>query len=273
MAALALAYPTRTVPLMARESVDAPEAKLLGRALGVLRKRAELSQETAGDRYGISGEGWRKYEAGMAKAIFSPDTQTRLTNALGFVRQDLLDERARLNGEDLPGVPRIGPAERQSWVQARGPITNEPLGILDTIQAGVWVEMDDVGQVAPPPSNVLPDPRYPRARQYISVVRGDSMNALGIVEGDWVHWVDAADIGYVPKSGDIVRAERLRFGGHEREATLKQVEVTGPDAALLWPRSTNPRFKSPLELTAGTSEGEDIVVQVTGLILSTIRRF
>ncbi len=257
---------------MARESVDAPEAKLLGRALGVLRKRAELSQEGAGSRYGISAEGWRKYEAGMAKAIFSPDTQSKLSEALGFTRQELLEERARLAGEDLPGQPRVSPIERQSWIQHRAPANQEPLGIVDTIQAGVWVELDDGGQVAPAASNILPDPRYPHARQYISVVRGDSMNLLNIVEGDWVHWVDAADIGYVPRSGDIVRAERIRFGGHEREATLKQVEVVGPETALLWPRSSNPRFRSPLELNAGAAENEEIVVQVTGLVLSTIRR-
>lgn len=256
---------------MARESVDAPEAKLLGRALGVLRKRAELSQAAAGDRYGIGAEGWRKYEAGMAKAIFAPDTQAKLAGALGFARQDLLEERARLAGEDLPSHPRVSPTERLTWIQARAP-SAEPLGIVDTIQAGVWVELDDTGQVAPAPSNILPDPRYPQARQYISVVRGDSMNLLNIVEGDWVHWVDAADIGYLPRSGDIVRAERIRFGGHEREATLKQVEVVGPESALLWPRSTNPRFRSPLELTAGAGEDEDIVVRVTGLVLSTIRR-
>lgn len=258
---------------MTRESVDSTEKTLLGRALGVLRKRAELSQEGAGERYGISGEGWRKYEAGMANAVFNPATQTKLAEALGFTREDLLDERARLSGEDVPHRPRATPAERQSWTSARMPANAEPVGILDTIQAGAWLEVDDNGQVAPPPSNVLPDPRYPHARQFISVVRGDSMNQLNIIEGDWVHWVDAADIGYTPKSGDIVRAERIRFGGHERETTLKQVEVTGPDSALLWPRSTNPRYKSPLELRGGLGEDEDVVVQITGLMLATIRRF
>ncbi len=123
---------------MTRESVDAPEAKLLGRALGVLRKRAELSQEAAGEAYGISGEGWRKYEAGMAKAVFSPATQTRLAEALGFSREDLLDERARMAGEDAPSRPRASAAERVSWTVHRNPDASGLLSIRDTVQAGAW---------------------------------------------------------------------------------------------------------------------------------------
>lgn len=258
---------------MTRESVDAPELKLLGRALGVLRKRAGLSQEAAGDAYGISGEGWRKYEVGQAKAIFSPETQTRLARAVGATREELLDERARLNGEDPPSHPRAAPHERQSWVAHRPAADhNAPLGILDAVQAGAWMMIDDLGQTAPKASNVLPDPRFPNARQYVSTVRGDSMNLLSIVEDDWVHWVEAADIGYYPKAGDIVRVERIRFGGQEREVTLKQVEI-GPDGILLWPRSSNPRHKSPIELTAGLRESEDVEVVIRGLVLSAIRRF
>jgi SOS-response transcriptional repressor LexA len=263
----------RTVRGMVRESVDAPEAKLLGRALGLLRRRAEMSQQGAGDAYGISDEGWRKYEAGLAKAIFSPETQTKLARAVGFTREDLLDERARLAGEDPPSQARASPAERQSWIAARadGGGHGPALGILDTVQAGAWLAIDDTGQAVPPASNVLPDPRFPHARQYVSVVRGDSMNLLGIVDGDWVHWVEAADLGYYPRAGDVVRVERVRFAGQEREVTLKQVEL-GADGIVLWPRSSNPRWKSPVELRAGLRESEDVEVVIRGLVLSVIRR-
>lgn len=260
------------VPPMARGSVDAPEQKLLGRALRVLRKRAELSSEKAGEGYGTSGEGWRKYEAGLVKSIFSPDTQHRLTAAIGRTREDLLAERARLAGEDPPDQPRISPAERMSWVRGRGAPSAELLPIVDAVQAGAWLLMDETSQVAPAVSNLAPDPRFPHARQWVSTVQGDSMNMLNIVDGDWVHCVEAADIGYYPRSGDIVRVERLRFGGQERETTLKQVEVTA-DAILLWPRSSNPRWKSALELKAGLADSEEIEVRIRALVLATIRRF
>lgn len=256
---------------MTRESVDAPEAKLLGRALGVLRKRAELSQEAAGEAYGISGEGWRKYEAGMAKAVFSPETQTKLATALGFSREDLLDERARLAGEDVPTRPRATPAERVSWTVHRAPEVGL-LSIRDTVQAGAWLMADDTRQDAPAKYPATRDPRYPHAQQWLSEVRGDSMNLLNIVEGDLVHCVDAIALGYYPATGDVVEVERTRFDGQERELTLKQIELT-PAGVLLWPRSTNPRFKSPLELHEGVGDDETYEVRIRALVTASIRRF
>lgn len=256
---------------MARESVDAPEARLLGRALTVLRTRAHLSREAAGDRYGISGEGWRKYEVGLAKAIFSPDTQARLARAVGATREDLLEERARLSGEDLPARPRATPAERASWAQSRQHELTL-LSVRDTIQAGAWLLADDYRQDAPASYPAARDPRFPHAHQWLSEVRGDSANLLNIVEGDLVHCVDAVEIGYYPRTGDVVEVERIRFGGQERELTLKQAEVT-PEGVRLWPRSTNPRWNGPLELTAGTGEGEQVEVRIRALVLASIRRF
>lgn len=261
------------VPFMVRDSVDTPEQKLLGRSLRILRKRADLSTEQAGERFGISGEGWRKYEAGLAKAIFSPETQMRLTGAIGATREQLIEERARLAGEDAPPSPRVTEAERLSWAQTR---SHQPepslLPMRDTVQAGAWLMADDARQEAPATYPAARDPRFPHAHQWLSQVRGDSMNQLNIVEGDLVHCVDAIEIGYYPRTGDIVEVERVRFNGQERELTLKQVEVT-QEAIRLWPRSTNPRFKTPLEITAGLRDGEEVEVRIRALVLASIRRF
>jgi transcriptional regulator with XRE-family HTH domain len=257
------------VPPMARESVDAPEQKLLGRALRMLRKRADLTTEAAGERFGISGEGWRKYEAGLAKAIFSPETQLRLTAALGTSREQLMEERARLSGDDLPA--RVTPTDRQSWVQSRSPeLTLLP--IRDPVQAGAWLTVDDYRQDEPATYPAARDPRFPHASQWLAPVRGDSVNKLNIVDGDLVHLVDAIDAGYYPRTGDVVEVERLRFGGQERELTLKQIEVTA-EGVLLWPRSTNPRWQSPIEFQADTRPGEEIEVRIRALVLASIRRF
>jgi transcriptional regulator with XRE-family HTH domain len=256
---------------MARESVDTPEAQLLGRALSILRKRVGLSQAGAGERFGISGEGWRKYETGLAKSIFSPDSQTRLARAVSASREELLAERARLAGDDPPALPRVSPAERASWAQSRAPEL-ALLPIRDTVQAGAWLAADDYRQDQPASHPVARDPRFPQAHQWLDEVRGDSVNLLNIVEGDLVHCVDAVEIGYYPRTGDVVEVERLRFGGQERELTLKQVEVSEA-GVLLWPRSTNPRFRSPLELNADTGDGEEFEVRIRSLVVASIRRF
>lgn len=256
---------------MASESVDTPEAKLLGQALRLLRKRADLTQQEAAERLELTAEGYRKYEVGKAKAIFSPDTQSRLTSALGYTREALIEERARIAGDDLPTRPAPSPGERASWAQARTPeLTLLP--IRDTAQAGAWLLADDHRQEAPATHPVARDPRFPHAHQWLDEVRGDSLNKLNIVEGDLVHCVDAVEIGYYPRTGDIVEVERLRFGGQERELTLKQVEV-GPDGIYLWPRSTNPRFRNPLILTDGAGDGEEIEVRIRALVLASVRRF
>lgn len=257
---------------MARESVDAPEQKLLGRALRLLRKRADLSTDAAGEHFGITGEGWRKYEAGMAKAIFSPETQLRLTAAIGATPEMLIDERARLSGDDVSNkLARIGEGERMSWAQARAPeLTLLP--IRDSVQAGAWLMVDDLRQDEPASYPAARDPRFPHAGQWLAPVRGDSVNKLNIVDGDLVHLVDAIEIGYYPRTGDVVEVERLRFGGQERELTLKQIEVTA-EGVMLWPRSTNPRWQSPIELLADTNAGEEIEVRIRALVLASIRRF
>jgi hypothetical protein len=95
----------------------------------------------------------------------------------------------------------------------------------------------------------------------------------GILEGDLVHLVDAFALGeYEPATGDVVEVERVRFGGAEREFTLKQVEVT-PGGVLLWPRSTNPRWQSPIPYHVDGVEADDIEVRVRGRMLQVIRPF
>ena len=112
----------------------------------------------------------------------------------------------------------------------------------------------------------LRDPRYAKAPQWLSEVQGDSVNKLNIFDGDLVHVVDAIAIGYYPLDGDIVEVERLRYGGLERELTIKQVEVT-PSGWLLWPRSTNPRYQDPIEILNDGEPAEGTEVRIRGLVV------
>lgn len=157
------------------------------------------------------------------------------------------------------------------------------LPIIDAIQAGAWLEVAPVGQaeyqeVETYPAS--PDARFPRAAQWIRPVRGDSMNALtkngaaaGILDGDWVHVVDAIAIGYQPIAGDIVEVERRRFSGREHELTLKQVEITPDGRILLCPRSSNPRWREPIALVDHDGPNEDVEVRISGKVLQVLRQF
>lgn len=239
------------------------DALLLGRALAVLRKRAGLTQEGAGARMEMSGQAWAKYEKGRVPGIFHPNTQRRITAALGFEVADLERERNILTGGGQPATV----TEIRSWAAST---SNTTLPIRDRVQAGAWLMADDTSQVTPRRHSFARDPRFPHADQWLSEVFGDSVDRLGIFDGDLVHCVSFEGSGVGLQTGQIVEVERMRFGGSERELSIKQVELTA-SGPLLWPRSSNPRWQAPLSMTEGAND--EVEVRIRGLIVQSIRRF
>lgn len=266
----AAARTVQHVPVMSGQG-DESEAKRLGGALKVLRHRAGMNQAEAAEQAGFeTAEGWRKYETGRATGIFKPDMQRRLAGAVAATVDQLKEEaeRIRLTGASLGGGEIVRPsvwsnprAGEQAFLELRG-----------RVQAGAWLMLDEAAQDAARPLPITRDPRFPHAEQWLSQVDGDSMNRLNILSGDVVHVVDAIGAGYFARTDDIVEVERSRFGGSEREVTLKQVEVT-ERGVLLWPRSTNPRWQNPLDLRDGAELDETVEVRIRGLVLTATRRF
>ncbi|MBN8263118.1 MAG: helix-turn-helix domain-containing protein [Xanthomonadales bacterium] len=253
---------------MADEILGAPdddaEMKALGEALKALRLRSGMTQAEAAEAMGLSsGEAWRVYEIGKSPGIFKPGIQFKLAHAVKGTLADLLTERDLITGR---AIQRFPAAANDPFMGG----DRSELPIRDRIQAGAWLLADDTTQTF----RTFPaarDGRYPGANQWISEVTGDSMNLLSIFDGDFVHCVDAGDIGYHPRHGDIVEVERLRNGGSERELTLKQIEMTA-EGFVLSPRSTNPRWKEPLRLSDGVSEGDEFEVRIRALVVTTMRR-
>lgn len=270
---LALASYQRGVAFRGMPQKTTPTAKLteqqaLGQALRRLRKRADLTQEQAADAYGVVVQSWRRYEWGQRDLSF--DQLGKLAEAVGSDREELIRYRTEILGGDTPRETTPPPA---TVLPFPGRLAqDEGLPIRDRVRAGQWREADDTDQSEPRFFPAIRDPRFPGADQWMSEVEGDSVNMLGIHSGDLVHCVDCIAINYSPETGDLVEVERLRFGGSERELTIKQIEVT-IDGILLWPRSTNPKWQEPLVLTAGANDGEEIEVRIRAKILSATRRF
>lgn len=259
-------------PLMTDETLGAPddeaEAKALGAALKALRVRAGMSQAQAAEAMGLgSGEAWRVYEIGKAPTLFKPGVQFRMAAAVKGTLAELLEQRDTILGRSSEARRPARPANDPFMGGNRA-----ELPIRDRIQAGAWLLADDSDQEEPRTFPAAVDGRYPYAGQWISEVLGDSMNLLGINNGDFVHCVDAIDIAYHPRHGDVVEVERLRNGGRERELTLKQIEMTS-DGFVLSPRSTNPRWQNPLRLGDGIDEHQDYEVRIRALVVTTMRRF
>ncbi len=122
-------------PQMAGDAADEAERRLLGRALAMLRARAQLSQEAAGDAFGTTGQNWQKYEAGKAPGVFQPSVQRRLTQAVGATVGDLMLVRDRLAQADGPV------ASSSLWSEHEGQLAEPGRGFrfdLAEALARVW---------------------------------------------------------------------------------------------------------------------------------------
>ena len=77
------------------------DARRLGEALAALRQDRNFSQAQAGERVGMTSQGWGLYEAGKRPGLFRPDVQRRLTAAIGSSPEEL----ALKLGSPLPPEP------------------------------------------------------------------------------------------------------------------------------------------------------------------------
>jgi hypothetical protein len=146
------------------------------------------------------------------------------------------------------------------------------LQVRHKVQAGHWLEYDDISQVAiSAPKPVAPDPKYSNSDQWLELVVGDSIDK-SIGDGGFAHVVSAIDLNYEPVDGDLVVVERIRAGGLLRERTIKRVAVRPEGTTELHPDSTNSRHR-PLTLTDGTAIGEEIEVLIVGKVIGAYVSF
>ena len=222
-------------------------------------KRLRLAREHA--RYRTATEGWEAVKS-ATKAKISQTTY--LHHEVG--RRSLRAQaQSYAQAFDVSAAWLVWGDEPPSWVTndklsdtsnlAHVKLAPRFLSVRYRVQAGLWMEDDAQAPVEEIEYAVLPHPRFAQWPQWLELVVGDSAN-LKVPEGHYVHVVDACEMGYAPKTGDWVIVERRRDQGAVRERTVKQVEVQD-DGVVLWPRSTNPKWSKPVDLTNGTRRGEE----------------
>lgn len=246
---------------------DFDSALLLVRQSPLLfRPRYVLRMDTPGERLKA------------ARVAAGYDSAAKAARAFGWHPQNLADHEANRRGIKPDQAKQYAKALKttpEDILYGAGADPAEPqlalLPITRTAQAGAWLAVDEFDQREPELSTAARDPRFPNAHQWLTRVRGDSVNLLGINDGDLVHCIDVDEAHYQVNTGDIVEVERSRYQGADLEYSIKQAEVT-PEAILLWPRSTNPRWTKPLEISAG-KESEDLTVTIRGLVIAAIKRF
>lgn len=161
------------------------DARRLGEALAALRREAGLSQAEAGQRAGMTSQGWGLYEAGKRSGLFRPDVQRRLTGAIGATVEALAlgqgpaDEKPQRvvettgvasAGRGFAAAPPPGPVRR---VQ----LSNDDLapwaasGVVLEYEQGRWPRRDQ-GCVIEMTDGETRVRLYDRADADVLVVRG-----------------------------------------------------------------------------------------------------
>jgi SOS-response transcriptional repressor LexA len=143
------------------------------------------------------------------------------------------------------------------------------LPLIGIAETGVFREMprDNALLAEEPTIDAVPNPRYPRARQFAVEIRGDSMNAarpVPLFEGMMALCVDFWDARLVVESGKIYLVRRTLDGGHTYEWTIKEAMVFR-DRVELHPRSTNSVHK-PIIVPAHFDADETSEVRIIGLV-------
>lgn len=221
-----------------------------------------------------------RLKALIAERSLNPRALSRLVGDNPYLVRDILAGKSRNPRSDTLSaladaldVP-LGAILKGGSTDAAPPSRVAPvfLPVKYRVRAGAWVEMDAAAQMLPSSAQpVSPDSRYAQWPQWLEQVEGDSIDLL-IKPGSFAHVVDAIEMGYAARDGDIVVVERRRDGGALRERTIKQVAIVDRRIEL-WPRSSNPQWQSPLIISAGVRPAEDIEVEIVGLVVGAYASF
>ncbi len=170
------------------------DARRLGEALAGLRRERGLSQAEAGERAGMTSQGWGLYEAGKRPGLFRPDVQRRLTQAIDATAEELA---MRLGAADAPASPPE-PAGRRMESAGRAfagaptrrlQLSNDDLapwaasGVVVEYEPGRWPRRDQ-GCVIEMGDGTLRVRLYERADADAVIVRGISGGEERIARGD-----------------------------------------------------------------------------------------
>lgn len=173
-------------------SDESSQARALGEALTALRRERGLSQAEAGQRIGMTSQGWGLYEAGKRSSLFRPDVQRRLTGALDATPEALV---LHLKGE--PAAPEVLSA---TGVSARGRafdgVTAQTRRLrLDTDELSPWASAGTLLEYAPG--------QWPRRGQGCIIECDDGSRTVRLYDH-----ADEAEV-VVAGAGGLDRMERI----------------------------------------------------------------
>jgi SOS-response transcriptional repressor LexA len=167
-----------------------------------------------------------------------------------------------LYGTETPSQAEIG-AQVSSYIQSDGRL-HRPIPIVGDVAAGLWKEALPTEAYAATGSLDIIVDGYQRASLSALRVVGTSMNKL-YPEGRYVIVAPVAEAGLREHDHVVVQRDR----GGLVETSLKEL-VTEGGRPMLYPRSTDPAFQSPIDLI-GVADDQDAPV-ITAVVVADYSR-
>lgn len=216
-----------------------PKADAARIALKQARKAAGYaSGDDAAAAFGWTKSTYRSHESGLRN--YSRETARQYARAFRIDPKAIyLDpEDDELAAEPIPvATPRLQAPEGLS-------AADPGIEMAGVVEAGAWREVDDHDQRPARRIRRSRDNRFPKARQYVWQVAGDSMDLAHIPDGIMILGIDYIDfIEHYGGLGDgrFVIVEKRDNG--RREWTVKEAKVFR-DRIELRPRSSNPKHQT-----------------------------
>jgi SOS-response transcriptional repressor LexA len=213
----------------------------------------------------LKNKGWSQAElsrrSGVSLARIKQYCQGRIENPRGSTMEDLahalgVTEQHLRYGAALP--------TQTGSTLDKSPVAVTEVEVVGEVRAGSWVEAQEHDAY---PRFTIPVVS-PAPGSFALLVVGPSMDLAGYLEGDFVVVEPLGRDNPSPINGDHVVAERIRVDGL-REVTCKEY-VTSPDnPPQLWPRSSDPRYQSPLVLD---DDADTATIRVLGIVRGSYRQ-
>lgn len=197
-------------------------------------------------------------------ATGKPDTvRDILSGKIENPRIDTVIELARALKTDLSFLAGGSTVKE---IESGSPDGLVPARVVGSVQAGPFLEMDDLSHVEADEPHWVPtvkDSEFPRLSPIAFLIRGDSIDQV-CPPGGYAICVPFAETGLPIQDGMWVVADRQRAGLVER--TIKMVKEVRPGRFELHPRSNNAKHR-PIRFPSLPSEGEEVT------IFALVRRF
>lgn len=184
-----------------------------------------------------------------------------------------------VNNPDYPYVPKFATLQKISLltgiplpaaltsvtVERSNKLPIRTLVVRGVVAAGMWqaaevIQDEPLGSIP-----MVEDSDYEGLPQWAELVRGPSMNQV-YDDGDYLHVVGFAELGYSPRPDDDVIVERRSSQDGTVERTCKRIVRQNGELALVGV-STFARWNEPLPL----DNGPDTLVQIVGLVIGSYR--